>query len=110
MSRKDLKSSLSLKHANEIIVQGLKVFVFVFVFFVCVCEPRPRCQEARRNNLAPIAICVLDVGGNLVAFAREDGCSLLREDIARGKAFGALGCGLSSRASLRNTNLCFVVF
>lgn len=32
-----------------------------------------------------------------MAYGREDGCSLLREQIARGKAYGALGLGISSR-------------
>lgn len=53
--------------------------------------------EARRMGLAPLGIAVLDGAGQLVAFAREDGASLLRFEIAFGKAYGALGMGLSSR-------------
>ncbi len=45
-----------------------------------------------------MTIAVLDTAGSLVAFAREDGSSLLRERIARGKAHGALHMGLGSRA------------
>jgi uncharacterized protein GlcG (DUF336 family) len=41
---------------------------------------------------------VLDAGGNLVAFKREDGCGVLRFDIAFGKAWAALGMGMATRA------------
>lgn len=45
----------------------------------------------------PMGIAVLDVSGNLKAFASQDGASMLRFDIARGKAWGAVGMGVSSR-------------
>ena len=41
----------------------------------------------------PLAVVVLDAGGHPVAFARADGASLFRHDIARAKAMGALGMG-----------------
>jgi uncharacterized protein GlcG (DUF336 family) len=53
--------------------------------------------ERRRQNLLPLAVAVLDAGGNLVAFKREDGCGLLRFDIAFGKAWAALGMGMATR-------------
>ena len=40
---------------------------------------------------------MLDAGGNLVSFRREDGCGVLRFDIALGKAWGALGMGMATR-------------
>ncbi len=52
---------------------------------------------ARAAKLLPLAVTVLDAGGQLVAFKREDGCGVLRFDIAFGKAWGALGMGISSR-------------
>ena len=52
----------------------------------------------RKEGLLPLAVAVLDAGGNLVAFKREDGCGVLRFDIARGKAWAALGMGMSTRA------------
>lgn len=55
----------------------------------------------KTNSLLPLTIAVLDVGGNLIALKREDGCGILRADIAIGKAWGALGMGISSR-SIRN--------
>jgi uncharacterized protein GlcG (DUF336 family) len=54
-------------------------------------------KKARENNLAPLTVAVLDAGGHLVAFKREDKSGLLRYDIAFGKAWGALGMGFGSR-------------
>jgi uncharacterized protein GlcG (DUF336 family) len=51
----------------------------------------------RREGLLPLAVAVLDVGGHLVAFKREDGSGVMRFDIAFGKAHGALGMGMSTR-------------
>ena len=53
--------------------------------------------EARSRNARPLAVIVLDAGGHPVAFAREDGASLFRHDIARAKAMGALGMGDDTR-------------
>jgi uncharacterized protein GlcG (DUF336 family) len=50
-----------------------------------------------KEGLLPLAVAVLDAGGNLVAFKREDGCGVLRFDIARGKAWGALAMGMPTR-------------
>lgn len=44
----------------------------------------------------PIAAIVLDAGGHPVAFARQDGATLFRHDIARAKALGAIGMGQDS--------------
>jgi uncharacterized protein GlcG (DUF336 family) len=54
--------------------------------------------HARDNAFPPMTVAVLDPAGSLLAFAREDGSSLLREKIARGKAMGALNMGIGSRA------------
>lgn len=48
-------------------------------------------------NLKPLSVVVLDPGGHLIAFERGDGASLMRAQIATGKAAGALALGLSSR-------------
>ena len=53
--------------------------------------------EARRRNLAPLAVAVLDAGGNQIVFKREDRAGILRFDIATGKAWGALGMGFGTR-------------
>ncbi|SDH89768.1 GlcG/HbpS family heme-binding protein [Pseudomonas panipatensis] len=47
---------------------------------------------------APLTVAVLDAGGHLVALQREDGASLLRPQVAIGKAWGAVALGKSSRA------------
>lgn len=49
-------------------------------------------------KLKPIAVAVLDVRGCLKAFAAQDGTSLMRADVAHGKAYGALALGMGSRA------------
>ncbi len=54
-------------------------------------------KKARDSNLAPLTVAVLDPGGHLVAFKREDKSGILRFDIAFGKAWGALGMGFGSR-------------
>jgi uncharacterized protein GlcG (DUF336 family) len=54
-------------------------------------------KKARETNLAPLTVAVLDAGGHLVAFKREDNSGILRYDIAVGKAWGALGMGFGSR-------------
>ena len=52
---------------------------------------------ARDLELVRMTVAVLDAGGHLVAFKREDRSGLLRYDIAYGKAWGALGMGFGSR-------------
>jgi uncharacterized protein GlcG (DUF336 family) len=54
-------------------------------------------KKARESNLAPLAVAVLDGGGHLVAFKREDKAGILRFDVAFAKAWGALGMSLGSR-------------
>jgi len=54
-------------------------------------------KTGRDSNLQPLSVAVLDAGGHLVAFKREDKSGILRFDIAFGKAWGALGMGLGSR-------------
>jgi uncharacterized protein GlcG (DUF336 family) len=54
--------------------------------------------EARSLSLKPMAVIVLDSRGTLKAAAAEDGTSLLRNEVAHGKAYGALALGMGSRA------------
>ncbi len=61
----------------------------------CIVDQALRLRAA--HGLLPLAVAVLDAGGQLVCFKREDGCGLLRFDIAFGKAWGALGMGMGSR-------------
>lgn len=57
--------------------------------------------HARTQAMNPLAVCVLDARGALKAFSAEDGTSLKRGDIARGKANGALSLGMGSRSLFR---------
>ena len=54
-------------------------------------------KTGRDKTFQPLSVAVLDPGGHLVAFKREDKSGILRFDIAFGKAWGALGMGLGSR-------------
>lgn len=53
--------------------------------------------EGRKLKLAALAVAVLDAGGHIIAFKREDGAGIVRFDIAYGKAWGALGMGFGTR-------------
>jgi uncharacterized protein GlcG (DUF336 family) len=59
---------------------------------------RAALKHARANGLQPVAVAVLDAGGHLKAFEREDGASIYRFQVAHGKAHGAIGLGMGSRA------------
>jgi uncharacterized protein GlcG (DUF336 family) len=50
------------------------------------------------HNMAPLSVVVLDAGGHVKAFERQDGASIMRFQVAHGKAFGAIGLGIGSRA------------
>ncbi|WP_026379482.1 GlcG/HbpS family heme-binding protein [Afifella pfennigii] len=54
-------------------------------------------QAARENEGKPIAVVVLDDAGHIVSAQRQDGASMFRIDVARGKAWGAVAFGSSSR-------------
>jgi uncharacterized protein GlcG (DUF336 family) len=49
-------------------------------------------------GLKPLTVTVLDAAGTPRAMQSQDGSSLLRHKIAHGKAFGAVGLGMGSRA------------
>jgi uncharacterized protein GlcG (DUF336 family) len=54
--------------------------------------------KARDEKYRPMCVAVLDDGGHLKVLKREDGASILRPDVAIGKAWGAVGMGESSRS------------
>ena len=59
--------------------------------------------EAARRKLRPLTAVVLDAGGHVKAALKQDGCSMLRFEIAYGKAFAALSLGRSSRLVLQKS-------
>ncbi len=69
--------SLTLEYANQIIQAAI--------------------SKARLLNMSPITVVVLDQAGHLKAMQREDGASLIRQEIATAKAWGAVNMGISSR-------------
>ncbi len=70
--------ALTLDHARTIVDAALKA--------------------GTQKTFKPLAVVVLDARGALKAFAAQDGTSLKRGEIARGKADGALAMGIGSRA------------
>ena len=71
-------SKLTLKQANTIIEKGF--------------------AKAREMKIKPLGIIVLDESGNIVSAQREDGASMFRLDVAKGKAWAAVAMGASSKA------------
>ena len=70
-------NQLTLQQANQIIAAAL--------------------AKSKESGYQPMGIAVLDAAGNLKAYASEDGASMFRFDVARAKAWGAVGMGVSSR-------------
>ncbi len=57
-------------------------------------------EKAAEMEAYALAACVLDNGGRVKAFLKQDGASIMRFEIARGKAFGALSLHRTSRMVL----------
>jgi uncharacterized protein GlcG (DUF336 family) len=53
---------------------------------------------ANKLKLKPMSVIVLDDGGHVIAFKKQDNSSLMRFEIAHGKAWGSLGVGRPSAA------------
>ena len=58
-------------------------------------------QKGRELKFAPLTVVVLDAGGQTKVLKREDNSSLLRPEIAMGKAWGVLGMGFGGRELAR---------
>ena len=54
--------------------------------------------EASAKKIKPLVVTVLDARGCVKASAAQDGTSLMRGEVAHGKAYGALALGMGSRA------------
>lgn len=61
---------------------------------------RKTIEKAREMELKPISVIVLDSGGNVKAFERQDGAAPGRFAIAHGKAYGSVMLGLSGSAQM----------
>jgi uncharacterized protein GlcG (DUF336 family) len=53
--------------------------------------------KAKEAGMKPLTVAVVDQGGALICFQRNDGAPPLRPAIAIGKAAGAVGFGVPSR-------------
>ena len=71
-------SKLSLKQANTIVEKAL--------------------AKGREMKIKPLGVVVLDDAGNIKSAQREDGASMFRIDIAKGKAWASVAMGASSKA------------
>ncbi len=58
-------------------------------------------EKGRELGFAPLTVAVLDAGGHIKVVKRQDGSSLLRPEIAMGKAWGVLGMGFGGRELAR---------
>jgi uncharacterized protein GlcG (DUF336 family) len=56
---------------------------------------------AAEHKCRPMTAIVLDAGGRVKAFQKQDGSSMLRFEISYGKAFAALSLGRASRLVLQ---------
>jgi uncharacterized protein GlcG (DUF336 family) len=59
-------------------------------------------SKARELKLRPLTVTVLDPGGHPLVVKREDGCGILRPQIAHAKAWGCLGTGTGGAAGARH--------
>ncbi len=71
-------SQLTLQQANTIIAKAF--------------------EKGREMKVKPLGVVVLDASGHIVSAQREDGASMFRLDVAKGKAWAAVAMGSSSRA------------
>lgn len=60
--------------------------------------------RGRESNFQPLTVAILDAGGHLKVLKRADDSSLLRPEIATGKAWGALGMGFGGRELARRAD------
>ena len=58
-------------------------------------------KAAAAHKCSPLSAIILDAGGRIKAFHKQDGCSMLRFEVCRGKAYGALAMGRASRMVLQ---------
>jgi len=54
-------------------------------------------QRCAESGFKPMAVVVMDDAGHIKSAQRQDGASMLRIDIAAGKAWAAVGMGVASR-------------
>ncbi len=61
---------------------------------------RKTLEKGRELHLKPLSVVVLDAGGHVQAFERDDGAAPGRFSIAHGKAYGAVMLGMAGTAQM----------
>ncbi len=61
---------------------------------------RKTLEKAEEMDLKPLSVVVLDAGGHVISFERQDGAAPGRFGIAQGKAYGAVMLGMAGRAQM----------
>lgn len=61
---------------------------------------RKTLEKGREMDFKPLSVVVLDTGGHVQAFEREDGASPGRFGIAQGKAYGSVMLGMAGTAQM----------
>ncbi|WP_170395694.1 GlcG/HbpS family heme-binding protein [Ruegeria arenilitoris] len=62
---------------------------------------RKTLEKGREMELKPLSVVVLDAGGHVIAFEREDGAAPGRFAIAHGKAYGSVMLGIAGTAQMQ---------
>lgn len=62
---------------------------------------RKTLEKGREMDLKPLSVVVLDAGGHVIAFEREDGAAPGRFAIAHGKAYGSVMLGMAGTAQMQ---------
>jgi uncharacterized protein GlcG (DUF336 family) len=61
---------------------------------------RKALAKGREMDFKPLSVVVLDAGGHVKAFEREDGAAPGRFGIAHGKAYGSVMLGMAGKAQM----------
>lgn len=61
---------------------------------------RKALEKSRELDLKPMSVVVVDAGGHVQAFEREDGAAPGRFGIAHGKAYGSVMLGMAGTAQM----------
>src|SRR5258708_12628499 len=59
---------------------------------------------AKQERCRPMSAIVLDAGGRVKAFQKQDGASMLRFEVCYGKAYASLALGRPSKLVLQKAN------
>jgi uncharacterized protein GlcG (DUF336 family) len=59
---------------------------------------------AKKHKCRPMSAIVLDAGGRVKAFQKQDNASMLRFEVCYGKAYGSLALGRPSKLVLQKAN------